>query len=52
VSGSGYGLPLLEILASDSLADVPDAAIEFNVDRTPLVEGLRRSIPGSHAGSA
>jgi uncharacterized protein YbjT (DUF2867 family) len=33
-----------EILASDSLADRPDAAAEFGVPRTPLAEGLARSL--------
>lgn len=32
-----------EILASDSLADAPDAAAEFGVKLTPLREGLRAS---------
>ena len=36
----------LEILAGDSLADRPDAAAEFGVDRTPLAEGLARSFAG------
>jgi uncharacterized protein YbjT (DUF2867 family) len=37
----GYGLPLLEVLASDSVADAPDAAAEFGVERTSLDQGLR-----------
>jgi uncharacterized protein YbjT (DUF2867 family) len=44
VTGSGYGFPLLEILAGDSVADAPDAAAEFGVERTPLADGLRRSL--------
>ena len=38
------GRTALEILAADSLADGPDAAAEFGVPRTPLREGLRRSL--------
>lgn len=34
---------ILEILAEDSLADAPDAADEFGIDRTPLREGLAKS---------
>src|SRR5207245_7831038 len=33
----------LELLASDCVADEPDAAAEFGVVRTPLSEGLARS---------
>jgi uncharacterized protein YbjT (DUF2867 family) len=42
------GLPVLELMAQDSLADagLPDAAAEFGVARTPLAEGLVRSLPG------
>jgi uncharacterized protein YbjT (DUF2867 family) len=36
----------LEVLAADSLADRPDAASEFGVRRTPLAEGLARSVAG------
>jgi uncharacterized protein YbjT (DUF2867 family) len=43
-TGTRYGFPLLEVLASDSLGDAPDAAAEFDVERTPLAEGLRRSL--------
>jgi NADH dehydrogenase len=32
---------MLEVLASDSLSDAPDAAAEFGVKLTPLKEGLR-----------
>jgi uncharacterized protein YbjT (DUF2867 family) len=39
-TGSGYGLPLLEVLASDSVADAPDAVGEFAVGRTSLDDGL------------
>jgi NADH dehydrogenase len=42
-TGSAYGLPLLEVLESDSVADAPDAAAEFGVERTSLDEGLRRT---------
>lgn len=31
---------MLEVLATDSLPDAPDAADEFGVERTPLREGL------------
>ncbi len=41
-----------EILAADSLADAPDAAGEFGVERTSLREGLARSLPGGQAVSA
>jgi hypothetical protein len=34
---------LLEILAGDSVADAPDAAEEFGLDRTSLGVGLDRS---------
>jgi NADH dehydrogenase len=44
VTGSGYGLPLLEILAGDSLADAPDAAAEFGLRLTSLDDGLARSV--------
>jgi uncharacterized protein YbjT (DUF2867 family) len=43
-SGGGYGRAHLEILSMDSLSDAPDAAAEFGVVRTPLAEGLRRSL--------
>jgi NADH dehydrogenase len=33
---------LADLLAGDSLADAPDAAAEFGIERTPLAEGLRR----------
>ena len=35
-----------QIFASDSVADRPDAAAEFGVVRTPLAEGLARSLAG------
>lgn len=40
--------PAYELMAEDSLADagLPDAAAEFGVVRTPLAEGLVRSLPG------
>jgi uncharacterized protein YbjT (DUF2867 family) len=41
--------PALEYLASPSRADAPDAAAEFGVERTPLAEGLRRTIERSTA---
>jgi len=34
----------MEVLASDSLADAPDAAHEFGVTLTPLRQGLARSL--------
>lgn len=36
----------LEVMAGDSLADAPNAAAEFGVDRTSLQEGLSRSLRG------
>jgi nucleoside-diphosphate-sugar epimerase len=39
----GYGRAALEVLAMDSVADAPDAAVEFGVKPTPLADGLRRS---------
>ena len=36
----------LEVLSADSLADRPDAAGEFGVGRTPLADGLARSLTG------
>jgi uncharacterized protein YbjT (DUF2867 family) len=36
---------LAELHAADNIADAPDAAGEFGVPRTPLAEGLRRSLP-------
>jgi hypothetical protein len=41
-------LPSYELMAGGSLAeaDLPDAAAEFGVARTPLAEGLVRSFPG------
>jgi NADH dehydrogenase len=44
VSGGGYSRAQWEILSTDSLSDAPDAAAEFGVARTPLAEGLRRSL--------
>ena len=41
--GRRVSLTLLEVLATQSLADGPDAAAEFGVRRTPLIEGLARS---------
>jgi uncharacterized protein YbjT (DUF2867 family) len=40
-------LPAYELMAEDSLSDagLPDAAAEFGVVRTPLAEGLVRSLP-------
>jgi nucleoside-diphosphate-sugar epimerase len=35
---------MLEILATDSLADAPDAAKEFGLRMTPLRDGLKRSL--------
>ncbi len=43
---------MAEILARDSLADAPDAAGEFGVERTSLEEGLARSLPHRQARSA
>jgi len=43
---------MAEVLAGDSLADAPDAAAEFGVQRTSLREGLARSLPGGQALSA
>jgi uncharacterized protein YbjT (DUF2867 family) len=43
---------MAEILAADSLADAPDAAAEFGVERTSLREGLARSLPGGQGVSA
>jgi uncharacterized protein YbjT (DUF2867 family) len=42
--GGSLPISLLEILAGDRLADGPDAAAEFGVPRTPLRDGLRRSL--------
>ncbi len=44
LTGRTTSLPLLEILAADSVADAPDAAAEFAVERTPLTEALARSL--------
>lgn len=40
---AGISRSAVEILASDSLADAPDAAAEFGVKLTPLPEALRAS---------
>jgi uncharacterized protein YbjT (DUF2867 family) len=42
--GTPLTLTALEILELDSLADAPDAAKEFGVERTPLREGLERAM--------
>jgi uncharacterized protein YbjT (DUF2867 family) len=42
--GRRFSPSLLEVLAADSLADAPDAAAEFSVPLTPLLDGLRRAI--------
>lgn len=41
-------LAALELIALDSLADAPDASAEFGVPRTPLAEGLSRSLEEGH----
>jgi uncharacterized protein YbjT (DUF2867 family) len=41
--GRPVSIAALEILAADSLADSPDAAVEFGLGRTGLVEGLAAS---------
>jgi NADH dehydrogenase len=46
VLGRGLSPVLLEVLASDSLADAPDAAAEFGIELTPLRRGLAASIEG------
>ena len=50
VAGRPLSSAALEILASDSLADAPDAAREFGIDRTSLREGLARSSPPESEG--
>jgi uncharacterized protein YbjT (DUF2867 family) len=35
----------LDILAHDAVADAPDAAAEFGVERTPLGDAIARSLP-------
>lgn len=42
--GERVTLAALELMAGDSLADAPDAAAEFEVQRTSLAEGLSRSL--------
>jgi uncharacterized protein YbjT (DUF2867 family) len=42
--GERVTLPALELMSGDSLADAPDAAAEFGVQRTSLAEGLSRSL--------
>jgi uncharacterized protein YbjT (DUF2867 family) len=46
LGGRSVPLPALEVLAADSVADRPDASAEFGVRRTPLSEGLARSVDG------
>ncbi|HXF56609.1 MAG TPA: NAD(P)H-binding protein [Actinomycetota bacterium] len=47
VGGRRPGRHLLELLATDSVADAPDASAEFGVERTPLERALRASLgPG------
>ena len=46
LTGERSTLASLELQAADSLADAPDAAAEFGVRRTPLREGLGRSLRG------
>lgn len=41
--GRRFPRPLLEVLAMDSLADAPDAAAEFGIERTALGKGLAAS---------
>jgi uncharacterized protein YbjT (DUF2867 family) len=45
LAGKSLSPARLEVMAADSLADAPDAAAEFGVVRTPLAEGLVRSLP-------
>jgi uncharacterized protein YbjT (DUF2867 family) len=44
LTGDRMAVAAWEVLAADSLADAPDAAGEFGVRRTPLREGLARSL--------
>jgi uncharacterized protein YbjT (DUF2867 family) len=46
LTGERLTLAALEVMAADSVADGPDAAIEFGVRRTPLREGLEGSLGG------
>jgi NADH dehydrogenase len=43
LAGRRLSPALVEVLAADSTADAPDAAAEFGVPLTPLVEGLAAS---------
>ena len=46
LTGERATLAALEVLATDSVADGPDAAREFRVRLTPLRQGLDRSLRG------
>jgi uncharacterized protein YbjT (DUF2867 family) len=47
LTGERSTLAALELQATDSLADAPDASAEFGVCLTPLREGLSRSLQGT-----
>lgn len=50
--GVGLSAPALTWLAESARVDAPDAAAAFGVDRTPLVEGLRRVLERAAAPDA